>query len=1022
MAGEQKVVIENVGRFESNGAMTDLEAGFTIKSDYRYQNLDGSFHVGLSHKANYKRGQRDSVTLFKTQVGRDHVYQVKVNSEKNTQGWNSGNAKYSAQLMTPIYDFKNQMIAMESEWTPKSWKLSAKGTNSAQKSVSAVASVAKDSEKVSGELKLTSEFQSVPSMELRSVLSKNGKSQLELETTPVKANLEVNPFGQVKTALLKLSSDKFNHESNGRYSDDQIFLKSQSTYERRPVLTLDYNQDQDTIFQIASPMIDAKLEAKPWKSAKWSMNLKKQQLNHESSAEYKNQVYSFESKTEQKNRPLLKMDLTADQQNIQSGYQVKNHKRRSVKIQHNLDQEQDMKSFNIRYFEDEREQCSLDFSGSAQGDLKNQIKASFQLNGKTQKAIRGIRSFNLRADHSHEIQRGQFEHATTGSYKLDDKEFEVQLTSNGRKESRSNCRLNGKVSFKCPRKSFAADSTLTKQGDRLAADLNVVSDYERIPSMSIQAVASKSDASSLKITSVPCKCEIVIQPFGSAKSAKWNFESEWRQMNHQTEATYRPEAYEVQIRSKTQQQNRPFFSLDLTTDSHNMNGAYQIRDQTMRSFKLNHQINRNDLSGNLRYFENDAEIYNMEVTGSCWGTLESGLKIELNANRKSQNQIFGYRSGSMRISHEHKVQRGSFEVESTAECRLDQNQVYRIKINSNGQNDRQKGSAVAKINVETPFRQYEKQSGMMKAEWNRRQPSLKLAAAGSNSQDQTFTYASFASADQDKIQGDLKIESDFECVPAMKSEYVLSKSGKSLLIIDCAPLKANLEINPFGPSKYATAKIQTARFQHDSAARMTRNMETLYLKSQSTCDRRPVLTINCDKNNDQLIFQMESRLADGQMEIRPQSAKWSLNLKKQNIQHKTEGVFDDNKIQVQSKTEQRNRPLLTFDVYADEHNFNGGYQVKNQKKRSVKIHQEIDASKIEGNMKYFEDEREVSNFDVQGSTRGSLNNQFTVKLAVDGKTQKTIYGVRSVNLRINHQHKVQRGTVRGRINRQMPGR
>jgi len=161
--GELKIRFENIGKFEQTSTGHLFNAGMSITSAYK--SIDG-VQVSLNHRYTERRDGADMTAEIKGQLEADQPYQAKATIyKKSTYSGGNLNARLSAS--TPLYDFKSQDLAINTEWNSRSGaKMNGEMKISNGKGIKFNGEVGSRANSASASFEVDSDFEVVPDVKV----------------------------------------------------------------------------------------------------------------------------------------------------------------------------------------------------------------------------------------------------------------------------------------------------------------------------------------------------------------------------------------------------------------------------------------------------------------------------------------------------------------------------------------------------------------------------------------------------------------------------------------------------------------------------------------------------------------------------------------------------------------------------------------------------------------------------------------------------------------------------------------
>jgi len=122
--GEVKITVDQNGKYQATSNGATFNAALSVSSVYR--SIDG-FLMSVSHKHTVTRDTIEGSTEFKGQLEPSQPYSLKTTlyQKSSSRGNRGGVLNYRVTLNTPLFDFKTQEIALNSEYNDREAKISA---------------------------------------------------------------------------------------------------------------------------------------------------------------------------------------------------------------------------------------------------------------------------------------------------------------------------------------------------------------------------------------------------------------------------------------------------------------------------------------------------------------------------------------------------------------------------------------------------------------------------------------------------------------------------------------------------------------------------------------------------------------------------------------------------------------------------------------------------------------------------------------------------------------------------------
>ena len=574
---------------------------------------------------------------------------------------------------------------------------------------------------------------------LNSSFSKNQKSNVNLQTSDWNGTFEVDPFSSSKSALFKLTSPsrRIAHSSQAQYYRDDG-LKFQSNT----------NQNSQSLFEIDSHI-------SPRKRSHFNLNSADHSSEFETNPFDNVKTIRF-SHNNRKRRS--KIDLGADYET--GRLNVRSKRERNDKTE---------AEFNARV-------SSRDESSSIYGQYGD-YEAGFEMDpfGKS-------RSFSAKA-------RTPKHHLSHSSeYDQDDEEFNFKSSSSYQDAELYNfdtkIRNRGKSSVRLDTKSYR--TSIEGENSRNQKALNY--DYKNKDTQ--RRVKTSLDVNTGSETNIEAKVE-------------WDADR-----NPEKRATLSakidsdPSSRGKKSVSLTAECMRNKVQLNSEIQSKKSQGAYKLDmslehpDKPAKSVSIRHESKKGQMECDYKYSE---------------GKEEKVRFVNLFNNDKSQNSLKVKGQISARINnqdkrlawdHQHSSQRDQPQISTSVKAQSSSDQKYALKVDAQTKTNKNgKTEVSAKVEAQSPVRNFEQVSGQMNAEYNKKGGKLSGEVKVYDNKKVKIT-SEFKREGRTK-EASITIDSDLdEIIPDLKAKFSMSNERKRKEIkVDAesngkklAELEANLNV------------------------------------------------------------------------------------------------------------------------------------------------------------------------------------------------------------------------------------
>jgi len=217
------------------------------------------------------------------------------------------------------------------------------------------------------------------------------------------------------------------------------------------------------------------------------------------------------------------------------------------------------------------------------------------------------------------------------------------------------------------------------------------------------------------------------------------------------------------------------FSRDAIRGPHDIEVSYP-RKGSQENIKVRHEIVNGQLKVTASHKKDGNEKASAELNCQAKELNRENVDFDASVSLKCDKKFKGVNAFKAAASHRHQNRRDSFEFSSQIQASLNENKAYQAKVDC--QVDKKKnGKASLNIDVQTPKRGYESQTGRIDASWEANKQA-KISIKGTNAQQKSVEMMATATKDKQtqRYTLDGNLRSDFRQIPSARVEATAQNS------------------------------------------------------------------------------------------------------------------------------------------------------------------------------------------------------------------------------------------------------
>lgn len=391
---------------------------------------------------------------------------------------------------------------------------------------------------------------------------------------------------------------------------------------------------------------------------------------------------------------------------------------------------------------------------------------------------------------------------------------------------------------------------------------------------------------------------------------------------------------------------------------------------------VHHEILNRNIRSTATHFKND----NVERSAEIFlnGDKLSVEETVINANLKMKCP---QHSADIEVSHSHKWRRNSMEITHSCKAVMNGRDNYEVVIQSQADKKLQ-GKATLFVEVKTPLKRFERQTGECKTEWSQNQ--IKINVRVEDAEKKTLVVnGDISQQDKYRINGDIK--STFKHIPSASLEGSLDET--SLFIVSKLRNKEVLKVD--GSADY----------------KMSSNLKQFRGKLEGKSSVTPafIVDVEAKKIGHEITYNVE--VTQDQQKVAFARAS-----------HERQGSAYVNKVQVSldKNIELSLDASINKNVIQGPHDIEINAEMPQTPKRSIRIHHEVLDGMIKEHAKYLVDGQEKSSIVATGNYKQSRG-AYTLESKMMHKNRKVYAANALLSQREKSFFNIESDVIRGKV-------